>query len=315
MIGVLALAMMASALVYAVLAFVGDGAAVAAVLADFPLGTGLAMLLLGLGGHVIRSLRWGALMRLVGYPVTPRDALYLHMSGQTMSVTPGRIGEVFKPWLARETAGMPMSAGVALVFAERVADLLAVCVLSLGGLSLIRAELWGVVVAIGVIVGGAAIAGSAWFHRLSLGIVVKQRWAREHQASAAGISQTIRRSLAWRTLAWSVPASFFSWGLEGIGFYLCIQALGFDGLSLPAAVSIYAVATIVGAFTFLPGGIGATEASMAGILVAVGMLTSAAAAATLLTRVATLWWAVLLGWIVLATRPAIFKRLLAARQP
>jgi hypothetical protein len=33
--------------------------------------------------------------------------------------------------------------------------------------------------------------------------------------------------------------------------------------------------------------------------------------ATLLVRVATLWWAVVLGWAALASRPALFRRLFA----
>src|SRR5574340_1846248 len=263
MIGVLALALMASALVYAVLAVVGDGPAVGAALRGFPPARFVWMLVLGLGCYVVRALRWGRLMPLVGYPVRARDALYMHLAGQTMSVSPGRVGEVFKPWLARETAGMPMSEGIALVFAERVADLLAVCVLSLGGLSLIRAELWGAALAIGVIIAGTAVAASEWFHRLALGILGKQSWARAHRDSANAISTTIRRSLSWRTLTWSVPASFVAWGLEGVGFYGCVRGLGFDGRGLVCAVSVYARAAIVGAFTFLPGGIGATEASMA----------------------------------------------------
>jgi uncharacterized protein (TIRG00374 family) len=107
-----------------------------------------------------------------------------------------------------------------------------------------------------------------------------------------------------------VPLSVVAWGFEGIGFALCLHELGFGGLDVFAAVSVYAVATIVGAFTFLPGGIGLTEASMAGILVTAGMAASAASAATLVTRVVTLWWAVLLGWLMLASRPVLFRRLL-----
>jgi uncharacterized protein (TIRG00374 family) len=53
---------------------------------------------------------------------------------------------------------------------------------------------------------------------------------------------------------------------------------------------------VVGAVSALPGGIGAAEASIAGMLVLVAGLTGAqAAAATLLIRLATLWFGVALG--------------------
>jgi uncharacterized membrane protein YbhN (UPF0104 family) len=249
-------------------------------------------------------------MRVEGHPVRVADALYLHMSGQTMGISPGRVGEVLKPWLAREIAGLPMARGLALVFAERVADLIAVCILALGGLSALGGGMWALGAALGAIVAGTAVASSGWFHRFVLGFLARQHWARKHHASAEAISATIRRALSWRALSWSVALSVVAWGFEGVGFALCLRALGFAGLDLLAAVSVYAVATIVGAFTFLPGGIGLTEASMAGILVTAGMAASGASAATLLTRVATLWWAVLLGWLMLASRPSLLKRLL-----
>jgi uncharacterized membrane protein YbhN (UPF0104 family) len=310
MIRALVIAVLASALVYLVMVLVSDGPEVARALAGFDGLVLVAMLLLSVGCYVLRSYRWGRLMNLMEHPVRFADALYLHMSGQTMGISPGRVGEVLKPWLSREIAGLPMSRGLALVFAERVADLIAVCILALGGLSALGGGMWTLAVALGAIVAGTAVASSSWFHRLVLGAIGRQEWAHKHHASATAISETVRVALSWRALWWSVTLSVVAWGFEGIGFALCLRALGFGGLDVFAAVSVYAVATIVGAFTFLPGGIGLTEASMAGILVTAGMAVSAASAATLVTRVVTLWWAVLLGWLMLASRPVLFRRLL-----
>lgn len=310
----LVLAVLASALVYAVMIVVSDSRAVADAVNGFAPWALVLMLTLSIGCFALRSVRWGMLMRVVGHPVRLRDAFYLHMSGQTMGISPGRVGEVLKPWLAREVSGMPMSRGLALVFAERVADLIAVCILALGGLSALGGGVWTLAAALGAIALGTAVASSQWFHGIALGVLAKQRWAERYHASAATISETIRIALSWRVLVWSVPTSIVAWGLEGVGFMLCIRELGFGGLDVFAAVSVYAVATIVGAFTFLPGGIGITEASLAGILVSVGMTASGASAATLLTRVVTLWWAVLLGWLVLASRPGPFRRLLGASE-
>lgn len=310
MMRALVIAMFASVAVYAVLAIVSDGPAVAAALAGFSLDVFAGMLALGLVGYLIRSVRWGLLMRAMGHPVSVGDAIYLHMSGQTMGISPGRVGEVLKPWLAREIAGMPMSRGLALVFTERVADLIAVCILALGGLSALGGGMWRLVAALAAIVAGTAVASSPWFHRLALGFLGRQQWAERHSASVTAISETIQSGLSWHTLVWSVPVSVVAWGLEGLGFALCLREVGFSALDGFTTVSVYAVATIVGAFSFLPGGIGITEASMAGILMATGMAAPAASAATMLTRVATMWWGVVLGWVALASRPSLFKRLL-----
>ena len=52
---------------------------------------------------------------------------------------------------------------------------------------------------------------------------------------------------------------------------------------------------LAGAVSFLPGGLGGTEATMVGLLAWSGMALPDAVAATVLIRVCTLWFAVLLG--------------------
>lgn len=306
-IGGIVLAALATVLLSAVLALLTDAPAMIDALQGFPPLTLLIMLTLALLGYLARSLRWGQLMRVVGHPVSTRDALYLQLSGQSMALTPGRVGEAFKPWLARDIGGMSMTRGVTLVFAERVADLIGVCILSVGGLSAIDGNRWTLVTAMLAIVIGTMIASSRWFQSLAMRIVKRQTWAREHYCSAETISDTIRLAMSWRTLAWSVPVSLLAWGLEGLGFALCLSVLGFDGVSTLTAVSIYAISTLAGALTFLPGGIGLTEASMAGILIAAGMPPGDASAATVIARVTTMWWGVAIGWLVMASRPAVLR--------
>mgnify|MGYP001587501305 FL=1 len=51
----------------------------------------------------------------------------------------------------------------------------------------------------------------------------------------------------------------------------------------------------------LPGGLGATEAIMIGFLAKSGVAETEATAATLIIRACTLWFAVLVGGVSLAT--------------
>lgn len=306
----LGIGVLGSAVVSALLVVLGDGPKVVRALAGYDPVVLLEMLGLGAMGFVVRAVRWGALMRVAGHAMPFRDSLYLQIAGQAMTVTPGRAGEIMKPWLAREISGMQMTRGVTLVFAERIADLIAVCVLALGGLVALGGRTWVLLAGVAVVAAGTVIAGSGWFHGLALRVVRRRGRDSTFETSAETIADTLARALEWRVLAWSVPASVVAWGLEGIGFTLCLDEFGFDTFGMLAGVSIYAVATIAGAFSFLPGGIGLTEASMAGILVAVGMPLTGASGATLVTRVATLWWGVVLGWIALGSRLALLRRVL-----
>jgi uncharacterized protein (TIRG00374 family) len=97
-----------------------------------------------------------------------------------------------------------------------------------------------------------------------------------------------------------------AWFGEGAAFYLVLTGLGVPGGSetLSLAVFILAFSTVIGAVSALPGGLGAAEASIAGMLaILLGLASDTAAAATLLIRFATLWFGVGLGLAVWAVSP------------
>ena len=96
--------------------------------------------------------------------------------------------------------------------------------------------------------------------------------------------------------------SVIGWGLECVGYWLILNAFGDVDTSLQLCAFAWAATTIVGALTFLPGGLGATELSLGALVprIAVGASDAIAVASTLLIRVATLWFGVVLGGLCLA---------------
>jgi glycosyltransferase 2 family protein len=296
-----------SALVYAVLAATADVQSVASAIRHFPLWAFVLMLALTLTCYSLRAVRWQYLTKALGYPESWRDAFYVQFSGMTMTLTPGKVGEVLKAFLAREITEMPMARGISLVFSERLTDLIAVIALSAGGLSLLG-EKWSALAIVAVTVAaGTATLSSRRFHEFALRVVTSRSWAKRHHASATEVSETIRITLSPRRLAVSIALAAIAWGAEGVAFWVCINALGFHGLSVAPSVAIYAVSTVVGALLFLPGGIGLTEVSLTGLLVAARAPREVATAATVLIRVVTLWFGVGLGWLVFASRPKLLR--------
>lgn len=304
------LAALLSVLVYAVLIAVSDFRAVAESIRRVPLWALAGMLALTLGCYSLRALRWSLLVRANGGSVRAADAVWVQMSAMTMTVTPGKIGEVLKAYLGRELHGLPAPKGIALVFVERLMDLTAVIMLSVGGLTVLG-HLAPLVVFGVIVVASIAVLSSPRFHRLALRIVERQSWAKAHRHSAEAVAETLGTSLSWRRATGLVGLTAVAWACEGVAFWLCLSALDFSS-GLATAIGIYAASTIIGAFTFTPGGIGLTEASMAGLLIAAGMPSHAASAATLLIRVVTLWFGVALGWTALASRPTVLKGLTEA---
>ena len=92
-----------------------------------------------------------------------------------------------------------------------------------------------------------------------------------------------------------------AWLAESWGFAILLGALGHP-LPLATAFSIYAFSMLTGAVSFLPGGLGGSEAAMIVLLRLAGVPIGIAVSGTLLIRLATLWFAVLLGIVALSIR-------------
>lgn len=261
-------------------------------------------LLFTLANYTLRFIKWHYYLRQIGVrKFSPGESLRLFVAGFPLAVTPGKVGEVLKGVWVNQKTGVPVGRAISVVVAERISDGMAVLMLSAAGI-LAYPRYWpafafvlAVLLSVIVIsqIRPAALAILSWIERLPLA-----------KRAAHGLREFYEGSYTLfrpgPTLV-AVGLGTISWLGEGIGFYLILLGLGLPAsLQLAAtAVFILAFATIIGAVSALPGGLGASEASIAGMLTLLLSLEPAlATTATLLIRLATLWFGVGLGiltWI------------------
>lgn len=260
--------------------------------------------------YTLRFIKWHFYLSQIGIRNLPiLESLRLFVAGFPLAVTPGKVGEVLKGiWLMRQT-GVPVGRGVSVVVAERVSDGLAVLALStLGVISFPR--FWPVFILVLVALLAVVILSQirpaaywlldqgdklAFFRKISTS-------AREFYEGSFALFRPGATLLA-------VLLGTVSWLGEGIGFYFILIGLGLPPSAEMMAVAIFVLAfsTIIGAASALPGGLGATEASIAGLLtLALHDNPSLTAVATVLIRLATLWFGVGLGLLTWLFSPHLF---------
>jgi uncharacterized protein (TIRG00374 family) len=123
-----------------------------------------------------------------------------------------------------------------------------------------------------------------------LELPVLRRWKGPLSTSREGL-----RTLTMpRAMVVAVALGGLAWLSEGVALWVILQGLNAD-VGLLQALPIYAAATLIGAISTLPGGLVGTEGTMLALLQRVGVGPSPAAAATLLVRLVTLWFAVGIG--------------------
>jgi glycosyltransferase 2 family protein len=298
----LLLFLIAAVLVFAAVSVASDVRAVGDRLGGFAWWAFAAALGLAVVNYLLRGVRWHLLLRNRGIAVPRDDSALVFVAGFALAITPGKVGELVKSYLLRSLHQVPVARSAPVVIAERVADLIALLILSVIGVALygVAAEL--VIAAAAVIgLGMLVLAWPALAHRLGQLATAPRRLARFRprvRELVDGLTALSRPGV----MIWSTALSLAAWLAECVGFALIVDA--FPGTAVPfgLAMLIYAATTIAGALSFLPGGLGVTEGAMALMLVqgSHGVDAATAAAATILTRLATLWFAVGLGVVAMA---------------
>ncbi|OSM00225.1 hypothetical protein MAIT1_00691 [Magnetofaba australis IT-1] len=253
-----------------------------------------ALLALSLTGFTLRFVRWQGYLHLLGHRVPPGRSLRIYMAGFALTTTPGKAGEAARS-IFLKPFGVSYPESIGLFLAERLLDVIAMLLLcALGAWSHPQARLLTL---------GLALFSAALIVLLNPRLMRKlaalvQRWSSEAvRRIAHSVTQTVihfQRCFAPGAFSRALLISVLAWSCEGVGFWLIANLLGAQ-IGWAEGVFIYAFATLAGAVSFIPGGLGATEAVMVGLLTLSGAPEGTAVAATLIARSATLWFCVALG--------------------
>ena len=260
------------------------------------------ILLLTLFNYVCRFFKWQYYLKRLNLHVPWLKSFLIFISGLSMAITPGKIGELLKAYLLKQTTGAPISRTSPIIVAERLSDGIAMLLLAATGLALYRFG-WELLVLFLVVgMGGILVIQN---RRLSLAILSYG----ERIPFVARIAHLIRAFyessytlLQWRPLLLAVSIGFISWSGECAALYLVFTGLGIAPTPdlFIKSTFILSVSSLIGSASGLPGGLGTADGSMLGLIhLLVTTSATIGGAATLLIRLCTLWFGLGLGIIAL----------------
>ena len=266
-------------------------------LGDFAWWTFGAALVLALVNYGLRFVRWQLYLSRTELDVPRGVSALVFVSGFALSVTPGKVGELIKSYLLRALRGIPVTRSAPIVVAERVTDLIALVVLGLIGVTLYGVAIPTVAAAAAIVLGGLLVLSAPTLTNGIIRVLTAPKLTRRFRERLHEFYKGLAALVRPTPLSWASALAILAWLAECIGFALI--ANGFPGAAVPLglAILIYAATTVAGALSFLPGGLIVTEAAMVLLLVEAssGFDQATAIGATILIRLATLWFAVLLG--------------------
>ena len=280
--------------VFVALAGYGDFGGTIDGIGNLPISYLLAGLGLALSNYLLRFLRWAFYLKVLKIKAPVGISALVFLSGLAMSITPGKAGELVKCYLLNSKTQVPVSRSAPVVVMERLTDVVSVIILGLTGFVLLPVPVI-VVLAVAMVVSVIGLMFALSRHALRLtGLPILSKWSELLRDSQEGFKELA----APRVMVVGVAIGAVAWFAEGLALWVILRGIGSE-IDLVRALPIYAAATLVGAVTALPGGLVGTEGSMLAFLQQTGVTRAGASAGTVLIRLVTLWFAVLVGLLAL----------------
>ena len=265
------------------------------------------MMALSFLNYIFRYLKWQYFLKRIDVHLSHRDSFSIFLAGFTLTTTPGKIGEAVKGYFVQAIEGTPVVKTIPIVVSERVTDLLAIVILALVGFTLgvnTGDQFLTVLILGGAVLGGAIVIGSRTFYQKFLSKMTSFGPLKRFHDSVDIIEDTMTKTLSPKPMLAATAISVPGWFMECLELWLLLAILSGQALSLSLlliATFIHATASIIGALTFSPGGVGTYEVTSIALI---GLLVTASgavqSAATILIRVMTLWFSVIVGFVALS---------------
>jgi uncharacterized protein (TIRG00374 family) len=246
---------------------------------------------------LLRYARWTILLRKGGIQYPFFKGLLCYFSGFAFTATPGKVGELSRLWFYGRD-GISAYHIISSFVIERLFDLVIVLVLAS---SLLFTQDYMLV--IGLTVQTIILSIIVVIYKPNLIRPIRTFGLRFNIKSLVRlvclfkvVSQIVRKSVDWFTGLGCLLLGTLAW-LTICSIFVLFCGLFAAPLPLADLLPIYPAAMLVGAISFIPGGVGTTEAAMIALLTQYDVTAGVAMLIAVQVRFFTLWLTMLIGLI------------------
>jgi glycosyltransferase 2 family protein len=244
-------------------------------------------------------LRWNLLLKNSNIKIPLKENLKIYFAGFALAVTPGKFGELIKSQIMKTKFDVPHRTTSSLVLVERLYDLAGAIVVSFIGILLIGIGEYIIAGASIVLISIFVMISSKKLFQNVLKFIGKIKFTQKYTVPLSESYETIQTSTKGKIVFTSILTTSAYWLLESLGVYFILLSFDINLLNYVHVIATYTSSLILGAASFIPGGLGVVEGSLVGLLNFQGVDISDAFVLVVLIRLFTLWYSVIIGFIAL----------------
>jgi len=252
----------------------------------------LLLLVLTTAGYFIRFIKWNYFLRRVDVHLNLKDNLFVFFSGLSMIITPAKVGEIWKGWLIKEINGESLGKTVPVVIIDRITDLFSLIILFFLGIFYYKEGIYIILILLLILVGFFVIIRSRTISEKIISIL--EHRVGKYSKDIKTMHQTFEKLIEPKGLIGMSILNSIAWFFECLGLYFVIIGFG-EYLGITLSTFVFSFASLAGAVSMIPGGLGVSEATISGLLQLFGLTSIIAVGVAIIVRFGTLWYGAILG--------------------
>ena len=243
--------------------------------------------------------RWQILLKKNDINIPIKKSFLLFLGGMSMTITPGHVGELIKSQLIKTIYNIPRTKTAPIIFVEKFYDLTGAIIASIIGIIILGMDASLILISVSILIVIIFLIYYRPIFEFILKRVTKTKFFSKYSENISDSYEIVRNSTTPQISSISFGLSILYWVIISIAVHFILLSFGIDSINILKTISIYSSSVVIGAISFIPGGLGITEGSLIGLFSLEGIDISLALILSVMIRILTMWYSVSIGFICL----------------
>ena len=285
--------------VYAIFLFVSDFNIISEKISNFKINYLPLILFLVTASWCPVFIKWHFLLKNCEIDIPLTRSITVFLSGLAFDITPGKLGALMKSQILKTSFNIPRTKTAPIILVEKVYDLIGAILASIIGIIILGMDVYLIIIAILVL----AMVFFFLYYRpaseLFFKRITKTKFFSKYVENISESYQIIQKSTNVKVATICILLAVTYWFIVSTAVYYTLIGFDINILDYLKVLSIYAISILLGAISFIPGGVGITEGALAGLFTLEGIDVSTALILSVIIRIFVLWYSVSIGFISL----------------
>ncbi len=285
--------------IYAVFLFVSDYNIISEKISNFKINYLPLILFFVSASWIPLIIKWHFLLKNCEIDISLTKNITVFLSGLAFEITPGKLGALMKSQILKTSFDIPRTKTIPIVLVEKVYDLIGAILASIIGIIILGMDTYLIIIAILVL---SVIFFFVYYRpasELFFKRITKTKFFSKYVENISEFDKTIQKSTNVKVATVCILLAVTYWLIVSAAVYFTLIGFDINILDYLKVLSIYATSILLGAISFVPGGIGITEGALVGLFTLEGIDVSTALILSVIIRIFVLWYSVSIGFISL----------------